>query len=210
MRKNSRRSWVAGALFISLFFLWGGCFNTFGLFFTLLVKEFGASHFAVSLLTTIVLVLSGVIGPVAGSLLVRIGAKYVMGVGAAVSGPALVGISYSSNFTYLFIWYAVLGAGLGASTWLTASIVVTNWFRERPGTALGFITVGMVLGGTLTALLAAYVIQLDGWRIAYRVLAAPVLLVVLPIIFFFVETAPEGLSLRPSSTVARDDSLAGC
>jgi MFS family permease len=150
---------------------------------------------------------SGIIGPLAGSLLGRIGAKFVMGVGAAVSGLALVGISYSSNFTHLFMWYTVLGTGLGASTWLTASIVVTNWFKERPGTSLGFITVGMELGGTLTALLAAYEIQYSGWRTAYLVLAAPIFLIVVPIIFLFVETAPEGPSSQPGDTATIDDSL---
>ena len=65
-----------------------------------LVREFGATHASVSLLTTIIFVVSGVIGPLACWLLVRIGAKFVMGVGAAVAGLALVGISYSHNFTY--------------------------------------------------------------------------------------------------------------
>jgi MFS family permease len=206
MGRKVHRSWVAGALFISLFFLWGGCYNTFGLFFMPLVREFGASHASVSLLTTIIFVVSGVIGPLSCSLLVRIGAKYVMGTGAAVSGLALVGISYSHNFTHLFFWYAVLGAGLGASTWLTASIVVTNWFKERPGTALGFITVGMESGGTLTALLAGYEIQHNGWRIAYLVLAAPIFLIVVPAIFFCVETAPEEPASQPGDA-ADDDSL---
>ena len=60
-----------------------------------LVKQFGATHASVSVLTTIILVTSGVIGPIAGSLLVRLGAKYVMGVGAMISGLALIGIMCS-------------------------------------------------------------------------------------------------------------------
>jgi MFS family permease len=207
MREKVSRSWVAGALFVALFFLWGGCFNTFGLFFMPLVKEFGATHASVSMLATLMLVVSGVIGPLAGSLLVRIGAKLVMGIGAAVAGLALVGISYSNSLTLSFIWYAVLGAGLGASTWLMASIVVTNWYKERPGTALGIITVGMESGGTLMALLAAYVIQHSGWRTAYMVLAAPIFLIVVPVIFLFIETAPEGPAAQPDDTAAVDDSM---
>jgi MFS family permease len=182
MRKKARRSWVAGALFLSLFFVFGGCYATFSIFFMPLVKEFEATHASVSLLPTLVLVVSGITGPVAGWLLKRIGAKLVMGVGAAVAGLALVGISYSGNFVALYVWYSVLGIGIGASTWLTASIVVTNWFKERPGTALGFITMGWDLGGMLLALLAAYEIQHSGWRTAYLILAAPILLIVVPII----------------------------
>jgi MFS family permease len=198
---------VAAALFVSLFFVFGGCYTTFGLFFMPLVKEFRATHASVSLLSTLILVVSGLTGPLAGWLLKRIGAKLVMGVGAAVSGLALVGISYSHTFTNLLIWYSVLGIGIGGSTWLTASIVVTNWFKERPGTALGFITMGWDLGGMLLALLAAYMIRHSGWRTAYLILAAPIFLIVVPIIFLLVETAPAGLASQPSDTATIDDSL---
>jgi MFS family permease len=83
MHKKARRSLVAGALFVSLFFVEGGCYLTFGLFFMPLVKEFRATHASVSLLSTLILVVSGLTGPFAGWLLKRIGAKLVMGVGAA-------------------------------------------------------------------------------------------------------------------------------
>ena len=65
----------------------------------------------------------------------------------------------------------------------------------------------MGLGGTLTALLAAYEIQHSGWRIAYLILAAPIFLIVVPAIFLFVETAPEDVSAQPDDTATHDDSL---
>jgi len=207
MPNNPRRLLVAAALFVSLFFVEGGCYLTFGLFFMPLVKEFHATHASVSLLSTLILVVSGLTGPLAGWMLKRIGAKLVMGIGAAVSALALVGISYSYSFAHLLIWYSVLGIGIGGSTWLTASIVVTNWFKERPGTALGFITMGWDLGGMLIALVAAYVIQHSGWRTAYLVLAAPIFLIVVPVIFLLVETAPEGSSSQPDGAAAARDSL---
>ena len=109
MQKKVHRSWVAGALFIALFFLWGGCFNTFGLFFMPLVKEFGATHASVSLLPTLMLVVSGLIGPTRRLAAASgLAPRYVMGVGAAVAGLALVGISYSGSFSVLV--HLVLGA----------------------------------------------------------------------------------------------------
>jgi MFS family permease len=207
MHKKPHRSLVAAALFTTLFFVFGGCYTIFGLFFMPLVREFGATHTSVALLSTLILVMSGLTGPLAGWLLKRIGAKLVMGVGAAVAGLALIGISYSHTFTHLYIWYSVLGIGIGASTWLTASIVVTNWFKERPATALGFITMGWDLGGMLLALLAAYEIQHSGWRIAYLFLAAPIFLIVVPVVFLFVQTTPEGPTSLPGDTGTIDDSL---
>jgi hypothetical protein len=67
---SERRSWVvAGALFVSLFLLWGSCFNTFGVFFMPLVKEFRQTHASVSLLSTVIVLFAGAIGPLAGWLL---------------------------------------------------------------------------------------------------------------------------------------------
>jgi MFS family permease len=65
----------------------------------------------------------------------------------------------------------------------------------------------MESGGTLMALLAAYEIQHGGWRTAYLVLAAPVFLIVVPIIFLLIETAPEDLPSQTSDTTTVDDSL---
>jgi MFS family permease len=189
---GARRSWVvAAALFVSLFLLWGSCFNTFGVFFMPLVKEFRQSHASIALLSTIIVLLAGAVGPLAGWLLERIGARLVMGIGAALSGVGLVGISQAHSFVQILMWYVVLGIGLGASTWLPASIVITNWFTERPGTALGLITAGMELGGMLMTLLAANVIQHDGWRRAYLVLAIPIFIIAVPLLIRFVELSPD-------------------
>jgi hypothetical protein len=37
----------------------------------------------------------------------------------------------------LLAWYVSLGIGLGGSTMVPASLVITNWFKERRGTVLG-------------------------------------------------------------------------
>jgi MFS family permease len=105
------------------------------------------------------------------------------------------------------LWYVALGLGLGASTWLTASVVITNWFKERPGTALGLITAGMELGGMLMTLLAAYVIREYGWRAGYLVLAAPIPLLAIPAILRYVKLAPDDLLLPVTRSSVKEYSV---
>jgi MFS family permease len=194
--KEAGQTWrLAAALFLSLFLLWGSCFNTFGVFFMPLVKAFKQTHASVSLLSTILVLITGAVGPLAGWLLKKIGAKAVMGSGAAIATGAMIGASQARSFEAIVMWYVVLGLGLGASTWLTASVVITNWFRERPGTALGLITAGMELGGMLMTLLAAYVIRHYDWRSGYLVLAVPIPLLAIPAILRYVKLAPDEISL---------------
>ena len=65
--KTARR--IAGALFVSLFLLWGSGYNTFGVFFTPLLKEFHGSHASISLCATAIVLFTGAAAPVAGSLI---------------------------------------------------------------------------------------------------------------------------------------------
>ena len=192
MGKKENQAWlIAGALFISLWVLWGSGFNTFGVFFMPLLKEFGRSRALTSLGSTAIVLSAGGAAPLAGWLMGWIDTRLVMGVGATLAGVSLFGASQASSFNHLMAWYVALGMGLGASSWLPASVIVSNWFKERQGTALGLTTSGMELGGMVMALVATHLIATHGWRVAYLVLATPIFVVALPLILIVVKARPE-------------------
>ncbi len=192
MRKQDRQAWlVAGALFISLWVLWGSGFNTFGVFFVPLLKEFGRSRAWISLLATATFLSAGAAAPLAGWLMEWLDARLVMSLGATLAGVSLFGISQAGSFNHLLVWYVALGIGLGVGSWLPASVIVTRWFKERQGTALGLTTAGMELGGMIMALLATHLIATRGWRVAYFILAIPVFAVALPLIIIVIRGRPD-------------------
>jgi len=182
---------IASALFVTLFFLWGSGYNTFGVFFPPLLKEFHGSHASISLCATAIVLFTGATAPVAGWLIKLVDVRLVMGVGATLAGFSMLGISRAASFNHLLVWYVLLGVGLGGSTMVPASLILTNWFKERRGTVLGLATAGMELGGVIMTLLSARLISTDGWRTAYVVLALPVFLLVLPLIIIVIRTRPE-------------------
>jgi MFS family permease len=186
--KTARR--IAGALFISLFLLWGSGYNTFGVFFTPLLKEFHGSHASISLCATAIVLFTGAAAPLAGWLVTLVDVRLVMGVGATLAGVSLFGISRAESFGHLLAWYAALGIGLGGSTMVPASLILTNWFTQRRGTVLGVATAGMELGGMVMTLLSARLITTNGWRTAYVVLALPVFVIVLPLIMLVIRGRP--------------------
>src|SRR6266852_4682531 len=88
---ESRRAWtIAISLFISLFFLWGGGYNTAPIFLAALLKAFGWSHGRVSWITGGLSLAIGVSAPIAGWLLDRVEARFVMGSGALVAVAGLL------------------------------------------------------------------------------------------------------------------------
>jgi MFS family permease len=187
--KTARR--IAGALFVSLFLLWGSGYNTFGVFFTPLLRQFHRSHAAISLCATAIVLFTGAVAPVAGWLIQLVDVRVVMGAGATLAGASLLGISRAASFNHLLIWYVLLGVGLGGSTMVPASLILTNWFHERRGTVLGVATAGMELGGMIMTLLSARLISTQGWRTAYVVLALPVFFIVLPLIMLVIRARPQ-------------------
>src|SRR3984893_7788280 len=208
MEKRERQSWIiAVTLFISLFFLWGGGYNTAPIFLAALLKAFSWSHGRVSWITAGLSLAIGVSAPIAGWLLDRVEARFVMGTGALIAVLGLFCASRSNGFETLLLSGVLLGIGLGASTWLAASTVIANWFPDRRGMALGIVTGGMEAGGMVMTFTVGSVIAAHGWRAGYFTVAVPGLLIVVPLLLIFVRTRPAGTA---SQTVAeRADALAG-
>ena len=193
MEKRQRQARIiAVSLFISLFFLWGGGYNTAPIFLAALLKAFGWSHARVSWITAGLSLAIGVSAPIAGWLLDRIEARFVMGAGALIATLGLFCASHSHGFEPLLLSVILLGIGLGASTWLPAATVIANWFPDRRGMALGIVTGGMEAGGMVMTLTVGSMIAAHGWRAGYFTVAVPGLLIVVPLLMIFVRTRPAG------------------
>ena len=191
MEERERRAWtVAVSLFVSLFFLWGGGYNTAPIFLAALLKAFGWSHGRVSWITGGLSLAIGVSAPIAGWLLDRIEARFVMGAGASLAVLGLLSASRAHGFASLLLSVVILGLGLGASTWLAASTVIANWFPDRRGFALGIVTAGMEAGGMVMTFTVGSVIAAYGWRAGYFTVAVPGLLIVVPLLLFLVRGRP--------------------
>src|SRR5215472_1244957 len=209
MEKNqNRQAWlVAASLFVALFFLWGGAYNTGPIFLAALLKAFGWSHQRVGSLIGVLALAIGISAPIAGWLLDRIEARYVMGTGALLAAFGLIGAGSSSSFAPLMASIILLGIGLGAATLFAASLVIVNWFPGRRGLALGVVTFGMESGGMVMTIAVASMIAAYGWRIGYFTVAAPALLLVAPLLWLLVRTRPADTSAK--SAAAQAEALSG-
>jgi len=182
---------VAAAVFISLIFIWGSGYETFPIFFPPLLKYFGWSKAQLGLMSTAFSAgfLPSVV--VAGWLLDRIEARWVMSAGAIIVVGGFLLASQAGSFAALFAANLMLGLGLGASTFVPASLVIANWFKESLGFVLGLTMSGMEIGGTAMMILSERIIAARGWRAAYFTFACLALVVSLPSILIFVRTRPQ-------------------
>jgi len=121
---------------------------TFGIFAKSLAAELHASPASIFLAVSLIDLLIPLGAPLAGRLVDRHGARFVVVVGShLVMIGCLVTISLlHASLWHFYLVFTLLGLlGIG-TTPVTYSRVVANWFDRRRGTALGFATAGVFVG----------------------------------------------------------------
>lgn len=134
----------------------------------------------------ITFLLSGVFSLIGGWLALRFPLKNLMIAGCILLGGGLVLHSQGETANSIYIARALMGASLGFIGVAPCVVLVSRWFEERRGTALGITLVGTSLGGALIPLIASPLIAHYGWRTAMLGLSGLVWFVLLPAVLIFV------------------------
>src|SRR5947207_2374558 len=107
-------------------------------FFVALLDEFGWSRGAPAAAFSISSVVQGVLSPVVGILVARLGPRRIMLGGAGLLGVACVLASGIGSLWSLYLVVGVLAAhGLCAGSWVPSGTLIARWFTERRGSMLG-------------------------------------------------------------------------
>ena len=170
---------------------------SFTVFFVALTESFAWPRADTSLIFSISMIVFAVTSPIAGLALDRWGVRPVFSVGVSLLALGLLLSSRIQTlaqlaFTYGFVsgvGITVLGLGLQAS-------VVSRWFRQRRGVAIGITFAGTGLGSLLLTPGVALMIERIGWRAAYVVLGGVAFLLLWPIIHLL-RLNPAQLQLLP-------------
>jgi predicted MFS family arabinose efflux permease len=175
---------------------------TFGVFVKPLAADLHVSRSSIALAVSLVDLLVAFSAPGAGRLVDRHGARFVI-VGSHLAVVAMLGgISLlRPPLWHFYAAFALVGLIGVATTPVTYSRVVANWFDRRRGLALGIAAAGVGIGTFITLPLAQMVIDRSGWRIAYLCLAAFCLMVAVPAVWLFLRAHPAELGLFPDNLV---------
>ena len=170
---------IAGGLGMSI--TAGINFHGFGNFIIPLTNEFGWNRTTISGLFSLARMESGLLGPLEGWLVDRVGPRRLMIVGIPLMGVGYILMSRVNSlaaFFFVYIFAITLGNSLGMSTPMAAS--VANWFNRKRGLAFGIMWSGVGLGGFFVPavgwLIAAY-----NWRVASIVIGVFIIVMGIPI-----------------------------
>jgi MFS family permease len=169
---------------------------SFGVFFSALIEEFGWSRGALSGAFALYAFGYSGLAVVSGHLTDRWGPRAVIAVGGAFLGAGWIAMSATSAIWHPYVFYGVVAA-IGMSTAnVPCSATVARWFVRRRGFATGLATAGGSLGAFCLPPLAQILVSGVGWRRAYVIFGAAILLS-LNLLAPLMKRDPEGLGLTP-------------
>lgn len=115
-----------------------------------LAREFQPSRMVLMLAITVVSVVSGVLGPVLGTLMDRASLKRLMLLGSVMLAAGYAALSYATAFTQVLVIFGVLIAPANVLMGPVAvTVLLSRWFVSRRGTAIGIALAGIGMGGVV-------------------------------------------------------------
>jgi MFS family permease len=176
---------------------------SFSVFIKPLTQEFHSNRASVSLAFTLANLFQGVSSPLTGRLADRFGARRVILLSSVIFALLLVSSHLlSAKLWNLYVFFGLLGfVGSGPAP-IPYVKVISRWFDQRRGLALGLTMFGIGSGAILMPVLAQRLIAMFGWRSTYVVMGLLVLVVSVPTVAFFLKESPEEMRLLPDGAVA--------
>ncbi|GBD11514.1 Hexuronate transporter [bacterium HR23] len=182
-------------------------FHGFGTFFVALQREFGWSRTLLSGAYSLSRVEGGMLGPLEGILIDRLGPRRVVLIGLTMSAIGFLLFSRTHTPTWFYASYLVMSLGFSLAGWLTLSTAVNNWFIRRRATAVSFLSVGLSIGGLMVPLLALALEGL-GWRTTSVAIAVLVMAIGAPMAMVL-RRRPEDFGLLPDGAPSRPTATGG-
>lgn len=153
--------------------------SSLSVFDEVIQREFGLSRGLLKSRETVTYAVSAAFILLSGVLIDRFGVKRLLLTGLGFMALALAGYGYARNLTDLYALHVLLGLAYVSAGSVSVVILVSSWFREKRGLALGITLAGTSLGSAVFPPLLTYLIRTEGWRSAFHWLAViPVVLAV--------------------------------
>ncbi len=144
----------------------------------------------------------GIVSPIAGFLVDRLGARKMAVCGALFISLGLVALSQIQEVWHYYLGFLVISVGMSA-TFAGFPAAVVNWFRRLRGRALGVMSSGPVPSGLFVPLIVI-LIELVGWRNALLFLGLAFLTMCVPAATL-IRHAPEPYGYRPDGDPPDED-----
>src|SRR5215831_13622492 len=189
--------WIVAAAFLNLFLAVGILFYGFPVFYPYFVESLGFTRAQVTQGFLLGFLFAGLpFGILAGALIDRIGARFVILAGVGLVGLPLLLMGGMSRFWQFELLCVMEVIGFVLAGPIANQVLIARWFDRRRGRAMGYAFLGLGLGGVIEPLLVNLLAKCLGWRRGLELLGTLILLVLFPIGIWVTRSSPKDFGVE--------------
>jgi len=106
-------------------------FHAMGLWFVALESAFGWNRTQLSVAFALTRVEGGILGPVEGYLVDRLGTRRLVFIGLTIMGVGMLALGQTHSLWMFYVAYLIMALGQGLGSWLPLMTMLNNWFDKR-------------------------------------------------------------------------------
>ncbi len=184
-------------------------FHAMAVWAVALEREFGWTRAQLGLALTLTRVESGLIGPLEGYLVDRVGTRRMVLVGLLVLGGAWVLFSRVDSLWMFYVAYVFMAVGQGLGSWIPLMTMLNKWFTRRRSSAIGWANVVSRFGALLLIPAIAWAVAdstgRPGWQMTALIVGITIVVLAFPLARLIRNDprdygeVPDGEPLRPAT-----------
>ncbi len=176
---------------------WGILYYAFAVYLAPMEAEQGWSRGDMTGAFSVGLLLAGLAAIPVGRWLDARGPRRLMTAGSVAGTVLVVAWSGVTNLAQLYLVWAAIGLAMSATLYDPAFATATRWFERRRIRALTIITLLAGFASTIFLPLAAFLVQVQGWRQSLLTLALILAVGTIPAHALLLRRRPEDMGLLP-------------
>ena len=183
-------------------------FHAMAVWAVALERHFGWSRAELGMALTLTRVEGGLIGPLEGYLVDKVGTRRMVFIGLAILGGAWIFFSRVENLWMFYVAYILMAVGQGLGSWIPLMTMLNKWFVRRRSTAIGWANVVSRFGALLLVPAAAWCVAdapgRIGWQMTALIIGIGILVLTVPLASLIRNDpkdygeVPDGAARRPA------------
>lgn len=176
-----------------------------GPFFLPMVEDLGFSRGLLATIIAVGMLCYGLAMPLAGYLVGRFGTRFVLLLGTVIVFVSVIWtVTARTPLGFLLAFGVLMSIGLGFTSPVALTPILSRWFTRQRGMALFFLSTGSMAGIAILTPVLTFSIQGLGWQMTLVVFAIVFTLITVPAALFIMrERAPANTDLLPDQVRAQ-------
>lgn len=191
---------IVAAAGLSMFFSGPGQTYSISIFIEHYISDFDYSRSLVSGLYSSATLCAGLTLFIVGRLVDRWGQRIMMTIAGLLLAIACFWNAVIAGAIMMFLGFFMLRLFGQGSLTLIPNTLVPQWFIGKRGRALSVMAIGGFASSALLPLLNTWLIDAAGWRMTWTVWGLLLLIIFVPIAYYFVRNQPEDVGEIPDGT----------